>query len=416
MSKFAPGAANKLTAMLTPAEAEKLIREALPRFGSEECALADAHGRVLRSDLRGDRDLPPFDRVTMDGYALRAADLSAQRREFRIEATQAAGMRPFKLGASTDACVEVMTGAVLPEGADCVIPYEDTKSEDGKMTVLASASAAKPGQSVHRRGSDHRQGELIVPAGTRITGREIAVAAAIGATQLTVSARPKIAVVASGDELVEVGDAVAPHQVRRSNDHALRAALHLAGYPWVERFHVHDMRHELEHMLWHIIAEFDVVLISGGVSKGKFDLLPAELDAQGMRKIFHGVGQRPGKPMWFGVSPEGKPIFALPGNPVSSYTCLHRYVLPALAGASGASVPRPVTAALACPVTFRPKLAYLLPVKLRSGPLGERQATPDPSNTSGDFGGLVGTDGFVELPAEITDFPVGYVAPFYPWS
>ena len=330
---------------MTPAEAERHIRENLPVFSSEECPLAAATGRVLHQDLRGDRDLPPYDRVTMDGYAVRAAAFADGQRTFRIEATQAAGMRPFQLGAAADACIEVMTGAVLPEGADSVIPYEDAESADGRMTVRPAVPAVKPGQAVHRRGSDHRVGGVIVRAGTRITGREVAVAAAIGATRLTVSRLPKIAVVSTGDELVEVGDPVAPHQIRRSNDHALRAALIMAGYPRVERFHLHDMRHEIEHMLWHIIAEFDVVLITGGVSKGKFDFLPDELAAQGVQKIFHGVAQRPGKPFWFGVNPDGKPVFALPGNPVSAYTCLHRYVLPALAQASGQTLAAPVTAA-----------------------------------------------------------------------
>jgi molybdopterin molybdotransferase len=401
---------------MTPAEAERKIRDNLPVFASEECPLAEAQGRVLHRDLRGDRDLPPFDRVTMDGYAVRAAALAAGSRTFRIEATQAAGMRPFRLGPAADACIEVMTGAVLPEGADSVIPYEDTESADGRMTVRPVVPAVRAGQAVHRRGSDHRLGGVIVRAGTRITGREIAVAAATGAARLTVSRLPKIAVVSTGDELVEVGDPVAPHQIRRSNDHALRAALIAAGYPRVERFHLHDMRHEIEHMLWHIIAEFDVVLVTGGVSKGKFDFLPDELAAQGVQKIFHGVAQRPGKPFWFGVNPDGKPVFALPGNPVSAYTCLHRYVLPALAQASGLPPAVPPKVALAAPVTFRPPLAYFLPVRLASGAGAERLALPDPGNTSGDFAGLVGTDGFVELPADLSDFPAGYVAPFRAWT
>ena len=120
---------------MTPAEAERHIRENLPVFSSEECPLAAATGRVLHQDLRGDRDLPPYDRVTMDGYAVRAAAFAGGQRTFRIEATQAAGMRPFQLGAAADACIEVMTGAVLPEGADSVIPYEDAESADGRMTV-----------------------------------------------------------------------------------------------------------------------------------------------------------------------------------------------------------------------------------------------------------------------------------------
>lgn len=403
--------------MLTPAEAEKRILETIAPFHREDCPLEDAHGRALRSDIRADRDLPPFDRVTMDGYALRASAIAAGTRTFRIQGTQAAGMRPFTLSAETASCVEIMTGAVLPEGADCVVPYEDTVRDEKTATVTLNVSAAAfpAGNAVHRRGSDFPAGEAIVKAGVRLGGREIAVAAACGCGTLTVSQIPKIAVVATGDELVEVGAAVAAHQIRRSNDHALRAALIAAGYPRVERFHLRDMRQEIEHRLWHILAEYDVVLIAGGVSKGKFDFLPEELDRQGVKKIFHGVAQRPGKPFWFGLSRRRTPVFALPGNPVSAYTCLHRYVLPALAHASGID-PRPLRrVALAAPLVFPPKLAWLLPVKLTSGPEAELLAQAEATNTSGDFGGLVGTDGFVELPAAQTEFPRGFLADFRPW-
>ena len=304
---------------------------------------------------------------------------------------------------------------MLPEGADCIVPYEETKRDGVTMALTGGSAGLVAGNAIHRRGSDHRRGALIVRSGTRLTGREIAVAAACGYGVLTVAQSPRIAVIATGDELVEVEAGVAPHQIRRSNDHALRAALIAAGYPNVERFHFRDVRHEIEHLLWHIIAEFDVVIISGGVSKGKFDYLPAELARQGVEKIFHGVAQRPGKPLWFGVSARKTPVFALPGNPVSAYTCLHRYVLPALAQASGLTRPAHWQAALATPVTFAPRLAYFLPVKLDSGPQAELRAIPDPSNTSGDFAGLVETDGFLELPADRAEFPAGTVAPFWPW-
>mgnify|MGYP001163271341 FL=1 len=400
--------------MLTPSEAEKLILENLAPFLREDCPLLSAHGRVLRADLRADRDLPPFDRVTMDGFALRSSAVAAGVSKFRIQGTQAAGMRPLKLDDAPDTCVEIMTGAVLPAGADCVVPFEDT-TRDGNTITLASSARAVAESAIHRRGSDHPAGSTIISAGTKLTGREIAVAAAIGASSLVVSALPKIAVIATGDELVEVDAPVAPHQIRRSNDYALRAALIAAGYPRVERLHFRDVKHEVEHLLWHTLAEYDVVLITGGVSKGKYDFLPAALAAQGVKKIFHGVAQRPGKPFWFGVSARRTPVFALPGNPVSAYTCLHRYVLPALAHASGAA-PAPLrTAALASPITFKPPLAYLLPVKLTSGPRAELLATPDPTNTSGDFAGLVNTDGFVELPADTTEFPLGFTARFWPW-
>lgn len=401
--------------MLTPAAAEALILKNVGALHREDCPVASAHGRVLRTDLRADRDLPPFDRVTMDGYAIRAAALAGGMRAFRVEALQAAGMRAFKLGAENDACIEVMTGAVLPDGADCVVPYEDTKRDGSSAVFVGEAAGYVAGHAVHRRGSDHRANEAIVRAGTRLTGREIAVAAACGYATLTVSQLPRIAVVATGDELVEVDARVAPHQVRRSNDYALRAALVNAGYPNVARFHLRDVRHEIEHLLWHIIAEVDVVVISGGVSKGKFDYLPAELDRQGVQKIFQGIAQRPGKPMWFGVSARRTPVFALPGNPVAAYTCLHRYVLPALAQMSGERATFRPSVALAAPVSFKPKLAYLPPVKLGSGSNAEQLARVEESNTSGDYAGLVDTDGFIELPAEGDAFPAGTIAPFWRW-
>jgi molybdopterin molybdotransferase len=402
----------KLRAVLTPAGAEALIFEAIPLFHREDCAIAEAQGRILRTELRADRDLPPFDRVTMDGFAVRSSAFAKGMRKFHVIATQAAGMRPFSLGAGDNACVEVMTGAVLPEGADGVIPYEDTTREGEWMTT---EGPAEPGRNVHARGSDHKAKDVIVRAGVRLTGREIAVAASCGYPALTVAHSPKVAVVSTGDELVDVDGMVAAHQIRRSNDHALRAALIAAGYPRADRFHLRDVRHEIEHMLWHILAEYDVLLITGGVSKGKFDFLPSELSRQGVKKIFQGVAQRPGKPFWFGLSGRQTPVFALPGNPVSAYTCLHRYVLPALDHAGGL-VPRPLTSvALAEAVVFKPSLACLLPVSLSSGPKAELLATPAPVNSSGDFAGLIGTDGFVELPAGEPEFPAGYIAPFHPW-
>lgn len=417
-------------ALLSPAEAEKLVLENIAAFPTETSALAAAHGRVLRAPITADRDLPPYDRVTMDGYALRSASLAAGVTTYRVEAVQAAGMRPFELGVVADLAIEVMTGAVLPLGADCVVPYEQTArqpdpspgvpTDSGGVTYCVTLSKeaireVKAGNAVHARGSDFGAGKMIVPAGVRLSGREIAVAASCGCAELTVSCQPRIAVVSTGDELVEVDAMVAPHQVRRSNDYALRAALATAGYPLVERFHFHDMRHEIEHQLWHILAEFDVVLLTGGVSKGKFDYLPGVLEALKVKKIFQGVAQRPGKPFWFGQDTRGKAVFALPGNPVSAYTCLHRYVLPALAQASGLVLPPRREIRLGAALTFKPSLAYLLPVRLMNTAEGAQVALPEPTNSSGDFAGLVGTDGFVELPANQTDFPAGFIAPFFCW-
>ena len=151
--------------MLTPAEAEKLIQAVLSPAGTEDCPLAEAHGRVLRREIRADRDLPPFDRVTMDGYALRSVALAEGRRTFRVIGVQAAGMIPRKLGAQDDVCIEIMTGAARPEGADCVVPYEDVTRAGDQITVAADvAKRTTAGSAIHRRGSDHEAADLIVPA------------------------------------------------------------------------------------------------------------------------------------------------------------------------------------------------------------------------------------------------------------
>lgn len=398
--------------MIHPAEAEALIRAHLAPFLREDCPLLQAHGRVLRTAICADRDLPPYDRVTMDGYALRSSALARGTTNFAVAGMQAAGMRALNLAAADDCCVEVATGAVLPVGADCVVPYEQTVRTGDRVTVVAEAGA---GACIHRRGSDHPAGDTIVPAGCRMTGGEIAAAASAGAASVTVSALPRIAIVASGDELVEVEHPVAPHQIRRSNDYALRAALLSAGYTRVERLHVRDVRPEVDQMLKQVIAEHDVVILTGGVSRGKFDLLPAALEAQGVHKYFQGVAQRPGKPFWFGVTRRRTPVFALPGNPVSSYTCLHRYVLPGLDHASGLVAPPVRMAMLASSLPAQPELTRFVPVHVSSGRQGELLAAPATVNTSGDFAGLVGTDGFVELPPAGGPVPAGYIARFFGW-
>jgi molybdopterin molybdotransferase len=400
--------------MLSVAEAEQRVLEAVAPLPTEDCALLEAGGRVLRQPLAADRDLPPFDRVAMDGYALRHDAWRAGVRRWRVAGVQAAGAVPQPLPADA-ACIEVMTGAALPPGADTVVPYEDAAREAEVMT-LAPEVTVRAGQAVHRRGSDRTAGAVIVRPGTRLGGVEIAVAAACGYARLTVTRQPKLAVIATGDELVEVDAAVAPHQIRRSNDYALRAMLVAAGHPQVERFHLRDSRPEIEHLLWHVVAEYDGLVLTGGISKGRFDFVPEGLAALGVRPLVEGVAQRPGKPFWFGVSPRQTPVFALPGNPVSSSVCLHRYVLPALTRMSGRSDAPPQYAALTERVVVKTPLTGFLPVRLAAGAGAERRAAPVEANTSGDFAGLAGTDGFVELPPGVREFAAGTVVRYWAWA
>ena len=402
--------------LVSPAEASATIAQHLPKMPIEDCGVEHAHGRILCAPIVADRPMPAFDRVTMDGYAVKAADWTTDPTiKLGVTGFQAAGMIAHTLSAPASA-IEIATGAVLSEGADAIVPYEDV-DRDGDQIRLRNGAPCVAGQNIHRCGSDCAAGKALVSSGIMLTGREIAVAASTGSARVQVSARPSIAVVATGDELIDVGTPqIAPHQIRKSNDYALRAALtqsSLAGH--IERFHLRDHRTEIEASLRHILAKFDVVILTGGVSKGKKDHVPEVLAELGAIERLRGVAQRPGKPLWFGTTPRNTPIFALPGNPVSTYTCLHRYVMPALRQMSAADTGTPETVILANSFTFDRPLAFMLPVRVTSKSDGQLLAQPAKFNTSGDLGGLLNTDGFVELPADQTEFPAGHPATLWRW-
>ncbi|MEL7450658.1 MAG: molybdopterin molybdotransferase MoeA [Pseudomonadota bacterium] len=399
--------------MTTVQQAEQLIADALTDWGDETVPLADAHGRVLRTPLAADRDQPPFDRVMMDGIALRYAEFASGRREFKIQQAQAAGQAATTLQ-SGEHCIEIMTGAMLPEGCDCVVPVEQV-SVSGDVAALRPDTEAVALRFVHPRGSDYRAGDVLLEAGTRLRAVEIAVAASVGAATLNVARLPRIAVVASGDELVDVDEDVQPFQIRRSNDYAVAAALRASGFGGVERFHVADEPGSIERLIGSLLERFDVLVLSGGVSMGKYDYLPGVLESLSVDVRFHRVSQRPGKPMWFGMGAQQQAVFALPGNPVSALTCLHRHVLPALLARSGATPERVTHVKLSKAVTFKPPLTWFLPVELMRDDALLISARPRPTNTSGDFAGLRLSDGFVELPADRDEFPEGFEARYFPW-
>ncbi len=368
---------------------------------------------MLREPIIAERDQPPFDRVTMDGVAIASTALAAGRREFRIAGMQGAGTRAGRLR-SDDQCLEVMTGGVLPDGADTVVPVERI-SVDAGLATLEGGYTPQPGQCIHRRGSDHRQGSVLLPAGHRIGPPEMAILTLGGSAEVSVSHSPHIAVVSTGDELVESGEPIADFQIRSSNDRAIEAALRKRSFSRVTRTLLPDDPSVLEREIARLLAASDVLVLSGGVSMGQFDHVPATLAALGVKVLFHKVTQRPGLPMWFGCDPNGKLVFALPGNPVSSLVCLVRYVAPALEAAMGATARPPVYLKLADAVDFAPDLTLFLPAEIAWNTGGEACALPRPTNTSGDFVALGGTDGFVELPRGREHFPAGFAAQFFSW-
>jgi molybdopterin molybdotransferase len=400
--------------VLTPAEADLLIGQQLQCLPIESLPLAQCAGAVLRENVYAERDQPPFDRVDMDGVALDSRAAGAGTRSFRIQATQAAGDEPLTLNSAAH-CIEVMTGAVLPAGCDCVVPVEELAVERDEAQ-LASPARIEPWQNVRRRASDTRQGTLLLSAGQRLRAPEIAIAASAGMARIRVSAQPMLAVISTGNELVEPGEPVAAHQVRRSNAYAIVSALREHGFQRVADDHIQDDAAELRERLRFHLETHDVVVLSGGVSMGRFDLVPQVLEELGVRAIFHKVAQRPGKPLWFGVAPSGAAVFGLPGRPISSLVCLTRYVLPALRGSLG-QTPAPVPRmALGAPLTVTPPLTHFIPVRLEQDDWGRDWAVPAPASTSGDFTPLAGTDGFVELPPGPNTYPKGFVTRIYRWS
>lgn len=393
--------------MVSVAEAERIILDHLFDPVVEFVALSSSLGRILAEEIAADRDLPPFHRATMDGIAISFARYESGKREFAISGVQAAG-QPQQLLSDTATCFEIMTGAPLPEGADAVIPYEHISIKNQAATVLEPVIK---GQNIHRQGSDAQKGALLLSKGYRISPAEVALLASVGKTTVAVFKNPTIAIVSTGDELVDVTDTPLPHQIRKSNSYALAASLAEMGCA-ASIFHLADNLATLEEKIKEMLEDFDLILLSGGVSKGKFDFVPSVLESLGVNKLFHQVSQRPGKPMWFGRSQKNT-VFALPGNPVSTFMCFHRYVKPWLLKSLGTRLQQQ-SAILATDFSFPPKLTYFLQVKI-ANENGKLMAYPDAGGGSGDFANLKEVDGFLELPADRSTFANGEVSPFIPF-
>ena len=400
--------------MLSVADAYRHVLATARPLPTETVPLAAAVGRVLRQAVAADRDFPPYNRVTMDGIALAYSRLAAGQTTFAIERTQLAGAAPTPL-TDPQAAIEIMTGAALPPGTDTVIRYEDLDFSD-EPSRRATVRVAPPrlGHNVHAQGSDQPAGAPLLAPGLVLSPAEIAVAATVGAAALAVTRRPRVAVVSTGDEIVAIEATPLPHQIRRSNGPMLGAALALAGCESQE-FHLLDDLASLKAELPMLLASFDAVLLSGGVSKGKADFLPQALRELGVTEIFHRVAQRPGQPFWFGQMPGGAVVFALPGNPVATFANYYRYVQPWLRQCQGlpAEASQPAFAELTSPIEFKPALTFFLAVRLENAPDGRLLAYPAPTAGSGDLAGLLAADGLLELAAGQAHFAAGTAWPVW---
>jgi molybdopterin molybdotransferase len=394
--------------MISVSEASSLILQHLFRPLTEKVALVNSVGRVLAEPVKADRDLPPYNRATMDGVAINSKCFFEGHRVFKIEGIQSAGKPPARLN-RPDHCFEIMTGAVLPDGADTVVRLEDIIVENGFARI--TIDAIHKGESIHPQGSDAKQGDVLLNSGLLLSPAEAALMASVGKSEVAVWSFPKTAIVSTGNELVGVNQTPLPHQIRQSNIYALQTAMNELHWPSTA-FHEPDEMEQLRNSLSKILQDHAVIILTGGVSKGKFDFVPGVLNDLGIKKIFHSVSQRPGKPFWFGAS-EKHTVFALPGNPVSTYLCFYKYIKPWICKSAGIKE-RESWAILGQDFTFQFPLTYFLQVSVVNEG-GKLLAYPVPGGGSGDFANLKEVDGFLELPRDRDVFHSGEPFPFIPF-
>jgi molybdopterin molybdotransferase len=321
--------------MTTADQALQIVLENVAPLGIERVALLDALGRILAEEVRSPRDIPSFDNSAMDGYAVRAADVAsaseAQPVSLDVLETVGAGMMPSKQVTAGHA-VRTMTGAPIAPGADAIVPIERTRDDGDRVDVMAPAAA---GAFVRPRGEDLRRDELVISPGKRLSASDLGMLGSLNRSMIDVWRRPRVAIVATGDELVDIDQVPTGAQIINSSAYALAGAIRDAGGEFLMLKVARDRPEEVRARLVEALA-FDVVLSTGGVSVGQFDHVKVVMDQLGLRQLFHGVMQKPGRPLKFGTI-GSRPIFGLPGNPVSTMVCFYLYVRPALRKMGGVS-------------------------------------------------------------------------------
>lgn len=386
--------------MITVATAEQIIQTHWLTPQYEFVPIGQCEGRVLAEPIYADRDYPPMDRVMMDGIAISKKSYDQGLREFKIAGMATAGTTPLHLE-NPEMCIEVMTGCPLPKGTDFIIPYEQLDIQQGVAKIITEINP-QVNNSVHHQGSDCSSGSLVIPPGTKLKGIHLGILASFGYTEVLVESSLKIKVIATGDELIPVNKKPQSYQLRQSNIYALRASLVSYGYSEVDIDYIPDRPELIISHYQENSSFYDLLIYSGGVSKGKRDYLPQVWQSLGVEQYIHGVKQKPGKPMWFGIdNSTNTMILGLPGNPVSGLICLHRYLLNCTT----------FWGYLQEMITFPPDLTYFVPVKVNH----KLEFEPVLPKNSGDFIALTGTDGFIELPPEYQFFPIGESYRFYPW-
>jgi molybdopterin molybdotransferase len=390
--------------MISVAQALQTVLNSFQDFGVEEIPFIKSVGRILKEEIVADRDFPPFNRVSMDGIAIDFQQFRNGQRVFKVEGIQAAGSEQISLQ-DAESCIEVMTGAVLPNNANTVIRYEDITIENGVATI--NTNAVNNGQNIHNKAKDGRFDDILIYQNTKISAAEIGVLATVGKSFVKVARQPKVMIVSTGDELVGVDEIPLEHQIRRSNVFTLVSLLERLNIP-SETAHITDDKPILKSKIEGYLQEYDVLLFSGAVSKGKYDFLPEVFEELDVEKLFHKVAQRPGKPFFYGQTNTCS-VFGFPGNPISTFVNCLAYFYPWYYKSVGIETNQE-TAVLGEDVSFKPSLTYFLQVKLESEN-GKLVAFPITGNGSGDLASLVNTDAFIQLPSDKMEFKKGEAFP-----
>ena len=391
------------TLISTDAARAVILASAMP-MPEVTCSLADALGRTLAQPLSSRDAIPPFANSAMDGFAVRMAEVATVPVELEVVAEVAAGQQGTEAVAA-GTCVRIMTGAPVPEGVDAIVPVEWTEGAGAGRVRIMRAPA--PGQYVRPRGQDVAAGETVVVAGTVVTPPVLGIAATLGWAEVSVRIPPRVAVISTGDELVDIGANLEPGQIRDSNGPALAAQTRHAGADVLAVRRAGDTKAAIREAVEQVL-EADVLLFSGGVSVGDYDFVKEVLDEMGTEWAFWKVRQRPGKPLAFGQM-DGRLVFGLPGNPVSSAMCFEQYVRPALAAMLGRTVvhrPR-YRARLAEPITKAAGLHHFvrgIAVPDKDSGLEVRTTGAQASNL---YTSVVKANCIIHLPEALVDPPEG---------
>ena len=408
-------------AILSVGEAQEAIVERIEPLAPERRTLREAKGRVLAEPVVARVDVPPWDNSAMDGYALRAGDLDGAD-ALPVALDLPAGARSEqRLSGGTAA--RIMTGAPLPDGADTVVPVERTAGPDGEGEFAGVGEsvrfldAVEEDENVRRRGEDVRAGDEAVPAGAVCGPAEIAMAATVGRPMLTVFPPPRVAILSTGDELVDVEEAGTADRIVNGNSYGLAAQVEESGAVPTLLPIVPD---ELEATRDAVDAALraDAVVSVGGVSVGERDYVRDALEEAGVEILFWRVALKPGGPTAFGIAPDGTPVFALPGNPVSALVTFELFARPALLRMQGRSdcFRRPLGARLEDAVKKRPGKAWYLRGRLRESDEEGWTATLAGHQGSGVLSSLVAANALIVLPREAGDRPAGATVEALPWG